>query len=582
MLHGRVVRPPAVGATLVERRRELGPRPARRREGRRQEELRRRRRREAVAGDAGGGQAEGDVDAGRGLPSQRDFYDYLRKQKPTRDTLRRQLEGRRREAGEGRDGRQGDVSASVSDARIDRARRARSPTCRAARRRSGRRRSRRTRRAAASAMLLGLPAENVRVDLHARRPAATASTAPTRCRTTRRCCRRRSASRCACSSRARTRWRGRTTASPFVIDQRVGLDADGTHRRVGLRGVVADARRPARLRHARATSSPACWPVSSRRRSRRERRAPDPAAVSTTAATPRRRMSPAASAAQRRHRDGRERARADAHRARRRSSPVRCDRRRGCRTRSRTNRSWTRSRRTVKADPVAYRLRHLSDPRLNDVVKAAAKAANWETRPSPRPDDSPKPASPAAAASSCVLYEGDNGYCAMVAEVDVDQETGQGRREAPRRRAGLRPDLESRRHAEPARRRRAAGHEPRARRRSDVGRSEGDVDRLADLSQPVARRRRADDRERADQPARRRGDRRRRDGDHRSSPPPSATRSSTPPARGSARCRSRRSASRRRSRTVASVRLRPSGFDATSHKLSMRNAQYRSSGGGHS
>ena len=25
---------------------------------------------------------------------------------------------------------------------------------------------------------------------------------------------------------------------------------------------------------------------------------------------------------------------------------------------------------------------------------------------------------------SCVLYEGDNGYCAMVAEVDVDQDTG--------------------------------------------------------------------------------------------------------------------------------------------------------------
>ena len=25
---------------------------------------------------------------------------------------------------------------------------------------------------------------------------------------------------------------------------------------------------------------------------------------------------------------------------------------------------------------------------------------------------------------SCVLYEGDNGYCAMVADVDVDQDTG--------------------------------------------------------------------------------------------------------------------------------------------------------------
>ncbi len=44
----------------------------------------------------------------------------------------------------------------------------------------------------------------------------------------RRCCRRPSAGRCACSSRARTRWRGRTTGSRTSIDQRVGLDANGT------------------------------------------------------------------------------------------------------------------------------------------------------------------------------------------------------------------------------------------------------------------------------------------------------------------------------------------------------------------
>src|SRR6185295_5563756 len=40
----------------------------------------------------------------------------------------------------------------------------------------------------------------------------------------------------------------------------------------------------------------------------------------------------------------------------------------------------------IKADAVEYRLRHLSDPRLIDVVKAAANAAKWETRPSPRPN----------------------------------------------------------------------------------------------------------------------------------------------------------------------------------------------------
>ena len=40
---------------------------------------------------------------------------------------------------------------------------------------------------------------------------------------------------------------------------------------------------------------------------------------------------------------------------------------------------------SVKADPVEYRLRHLSDPRLIDVLNAAAKAARWDTRPSPKP-----------------------------------------------------------------------------------------------------------------------------------------------------------------------------------------------------
>jgi nicotinate dehydrogenase subunit B len=77
----------------------------------------------------------------------------------------------------------------------------------------------------------------------------------------------------------------------------------------------------------------------------------------------------------------------------------------------------------VKADPVAYRLRHLSDQRLKDVVSAAARAANWSARPSPRPNIS-RTGIAAGRGVSCVLYEGDNGYVAMVAEIDVDQATG--------------------------------------------------------------------------------------------------------------------------------------------------------------
>ena len=78
---------------------------------------------------------------------------------------------------------------------------------------------------------------------------------------------------------------------------------------------------------------------------------------------------------------------------------------------------------SVGADPVEYRLRHLSDPRLTAVVKAAGVAAKWDARPSPRPK---RPATGIASGRGigCVLYEGDNGYVAMVAEVSVDQATG--------------------------------------------------------------------------------------------------------------------------------------------------------------
>jgi nicotinate dehydrogenase subunit B len=78
---------------------------------------------------------------------------------------------------------------------------------------------------------------------------------------------------------------------------------------------------------------------------------------------------------------------------------------------------------TVGADPVEYRLRHLRDPRLSGVVKAAASAAKWDARPSPRPNRRPTGVV-SGRGIGCVLYEGDNGYVAIVAEVNVDQTTG--------------------------------------------------------------------------------------------------------------------------------------------------------------
>jgi CO/xanthine dehydrogenase Mo-binding subunit len=88
----------------------------------------------------------------------------------------------------------------------------------------------------------------------------------------------------------------------------------------------------------------------------------------------------------------------------------------------------------VKADPVAYRLRHLNHARLSGAIRAAAKAANWQARPSPNRRAGPASQDPPASSGSatvsgrgiaCVCYEGDNGYVAMVADVDVNQSTGQ-------------------------------------------------------------------------------------------------------------------------------------------------------------
>jgi CO/xanthine dehydrogenase Mo-binding subunit len=77
----------------------------------------------------------------------------------------------------------------------------------------------------------------------------------------------------------------------------------------------------------------------------------------------------------------------------------------------------------AKADPVVYRLQHLREPRIIDVVKAAVKTANWDTRPSPKRDTS-RTGSVTGRGIACVAYEGDNGYAALVAEVEVNQASG--------------------------------------------------------------------------------------------------------------------------------------------------------------
>jgi len=77
-----------------------------------------------------------------------------------------------------------------------------------------------------------------------------------------------------------------------------------------------------------------------------------------------------------------------------------------------------------KKDPVAFRLQHLRDPRMLDVVKAAAEAARWEERPFPKAQVT-RSGVASGRGIACVAYEGDNGYAALIAEVNVDLASGE-------------------------------------------------------------------------------------------------------------------------------------------------------------
>ena len=74
-------------------------------------------------------------------------------------------------------------------------------------------------------------------------------------------------------------------------------------------------------------------------------------------------------------------------------------------------------------DPVQFRLRHITDPRLIDALKQAAAAANWDTRSSPKRGNLRK-GKVTGRGVAILLYEGNNGYSTVIAEVEVDQDTG--------------------------------------------------------------------------------------------------------------------------------------------------------------
>jgi nicotinate dehydrogenase subunit B len=74
-------------------------------------------------------------------------------------------------------------------------------------------------------------------------------------------------------------------------------------------------------------------------------------------------------------------------------------------------------------DPVQYRLRHVTDQRLIGVLNAVVQQAGWDTRPSPKPGNA-RTGVVTGRGVSFVLYSGFDGYCAVVAQVSVDQASG--------------------------------------------------------------------------------------------------------------------------------------------------------------
>ncbi|HEY0992490.1 MAG TPA: molybdopterin cofactor-binding domain-containing protein [Kofleriaceae bacterium] len=75
------------------------------------------------------------------------------------------------------------------------------------------------------------------------------------------------------------------------------------------------------------------------------------------------------------------------------------------------------------ADPVAFRLRHLRDDRIIGVLRAVATAAGWQG--GPRRGRAPAGEGVARGRGvACVAYEGHNGYAALIADVDVHVASG--------------------------------------------------------------------------------------------------------------------------------------------------------------
>ncbi len=80
----------------------------------------------------------------------------------------------------------------------------------------------------------------------------------------------------------------------------------------------------------------------------------------------------------------------------------------------------------VQADPVEYRMRYLKEPRLQEVLKAAAEQAGWQSRPSPQLRQASLAQAGVAEGRGVAFarYENDVAIVATIVFVQVDLESG--------------------------------------------------------------------------------------------------------------------------------------------------------------
>jgi CO/xanthine dehydrogenase Mo-binding subunit len=74
----------------------------------------------------------------------------------------------------------------------------------------------------------------------------------------------------------------------------------------------------------------------------------------------------------------------------------------------------------LNLDPIAFRLRHIKEPRDIAVIKAAAEKAKWETRASPRRDQR----GPTVSGRGIAYCQRNGTRVAVIAEVDINRTTG--------------------------------------------------------------------------------------------------------------------------------------------------------------